>query len=136
MNLLTVAQQMDARLATLPGLNAHYIGARKSVSVPCSIVLLPEPIDYLQTYGADRRVPNWEIVILTGLVDDVSAPERILRYSGDGEGTVLHVLQTPGAPFEPYTGCAITLKTCEFGVIDWQGQSFQGATFAVDVMTS
>jgi hypothetical protein len=138
MNLASIAQQLDLRLSTLPGLNAHYIGAVKSVSVPCSVVLLPAPINYMQVFASGAvQVNDWEIMLLTPLADDKEGYQRILTYAGSGEGSVKYALETDGTPFTPYTGLDwVKVKSCTFEAIEWQDQSFQGATFLIDAYAS
>ena len=140
MNYADVAEQIDARLRALPGLSAHYLGQwRKSVSVPCSVVPLPD-IDYHQAYANGmERVPEWEIAILAGGADDIEAYRRLGRYaSSSGEYSVRRVLESTDAEiFEPYTACHLVIvKSVTFDVITWQNQDFQGALFTLDVVGS
>lgn len=132
MNLGAVALEIDARLATLPGLVSHYIGPVKSVSTPCSVIGFPEMIDFHSTYARGMsRIADWPIMILTGRADDKEAFKRIGQYAGtSGAGSVISVLED-GAP---YTACdTVIVKSCQFDVITWQEQDFQGALFTLDV---
>jgi hypothetical protein len=132
MNLAAVAREIDERMKTLPSLVAHYLGQGvKSVTPPCSVVPLPD-IDYNQTYrGGVTRIPEWEIAILAGKVDDLTAFDRLGIYADTtGDDSVIAALQDG----EPYTACdVITVVRVTFDVITWQGQDFQGALFTLDV---
>lgn len=135
MNLAAVALELDERLATLDGLDAHYIGPTKSVSVPCSVIGFPEQVDYHGTYARGMsRITDWPVMILTGRADDKEAFQRIGQYAAtSGAGSVVDLLEDG----DPYTACdAVTVKTCSFDVITWQGQDFQGALFILDVAGS
>lgn len=137
MNLAAAAREIEARLATLPTLVTTYLGQGvKSVTVPCAVVPLPD-IDYNQTYGNGvTRIPDWEIAILAGKVDDEGAFDRLGIYAdGTGADSVIACLQSDNADlYEPYTACdVVTVKSATFDVITWQGQDFQGALFTLDV---
>lgn len=135
MNLAAVALEIDARLATLPGLVAHYVGPTKSVSAPCSVVGFPDTVDYHGAYSRGMsRIEGWPVMILSGMADDKEAFARIGQYASTSTvGSVVSVLED-GAP---YTACdTVIVKTCSFDVIEWQGQDFQGALFVLDVAGS
>jgi hypothetical protein len=135
MNPSAIATEISGRLAALPGLIAAYAGPVKSVSTPCSVVGFPESINYHGTYSRGmNRVDDWPIMILTGLADDKEAFARIGQYAAtSGAGSVISVLESD----EPYTSCdTVIVKTCEFDVITWQKQDFQGAVFTLDVVGS
>lgn len=140
MNFSAVAHEIDTRLRTLDGLIAHYLGqAVKSVSTPCSVVPLPD-ITYNQAYarGMDR-VPDWEIAILAGKLDDQNAFDRLGPFAdGTGSSSVIQALQSKDEDlYEPYTACDfVVVKSATFDVITWQGQDFQGALFTLDVVGS
>lgn len=131
MNLAAVAREIEERLAALPTLVTTYVGQGvKSVTVPCAVVPLPD-IDYNQTYrGGITRIPEWEIAILAGKVDDQNAFDRLGIYADtSGDDSVIAALQDG----EPYTACdVITVVRATFDVITWQGQDFQGALFTLD----
>ena len=136
MNIFEVAEELDTRLATLPGLVAHYVGPRKSVSVPCSVIAWPSPIDYLGTYGRMmKRITDWPVMLLGGSVDDGVAFQRTLEWASDtGPSSVATLLDSST---NPYTSCdTVTVKSCDFDVITWQGQDLQGALFTIDVVGS
>jgi hypothetical protein len=137
MNLAAVAREIDERLAELPTLVAHYLGqGRKSVTVPCSVVPLPD-VNFNQTYGRGMtRIPDWEIALLAGKVDDQNAFDRMGIYAdGTGADSVIQALQS--TPERPYTACDVVIvKSATFDVITWQGQDFQGVLFTIDVAGS
>ncbi len=137
MNLAAVAREMDARLAALPSLVATYLGQGvKSVTTPCSVVPLPD-VDFNQTYQRGMtRIPDWEIALLAGKVDDQNAFDRLGIYAdGSGADSVIAALQS--TPENPYTACDVVIvKSATFDVITWQGQDFQGALFTLDVAGS
>lgn len=135
MNLYSVALEISARVSELDGLIASYIGPVKSVSPPCSVLGFPESIDYHGTYARGMsRIDDWPLMILTGKADDQEAFARIGLYAAtSGAGSVISVLEAD----PPYTACdQVIVKTCEFDVITWQKQDFQGALFTLDVVGS
>lgn len=137
MNLAAVAAEIDARLKTLPRLATTYLGQGvKSVTVPCSVVPLPD-INYQQAYVSSlTRVPDWEIAVLSGKIDDRLAFERLGEFaSTSGPNSVVEALQsTDEDRFDPYTACDfVVVKSVTFDLITWQEQDFQGALFTIDV---
>lgn len=138
MNLSAVAREIDARLQELPGLVANYLGqGRKSVTVPCSVVPLPD-IDYGQHYqNGMTRIPDWEIAILTGRLDDSTAYDRLGVFAdGSGDNSIIACLESTDADlYTPYTACDfVVVKSATFDEITWQGTDFQGALFTLDVV--
>ena len=138
MNLALVAGEIDARLKKLPRLVTTYLGQGiKSVTTPCAVTPLPD-INYQQAYASGMsRVPDWDIAILAGKIDDSNAFQRLGEFaSTTGPNSVLAALQAPAGPiFSAYTACDfVVVKSVTFDLITWQDQDFQGALFTIDVV--
>lgn len=136
MNVSDVAEEVQGRLATLDSVIATYVGSPKSVSVPCAVVGWPEGVDYLGAYGRGMtRVTDWPVLLLAGKVDDRNAFARMGAWADDSSPDSVKTLLEDTTT--PYTSCdVITVKSCGFDVITWQGQDFQGALFTIDVAGS
>lgn len=138
MNLAAVAREINARLRTLPTLKANYLGqGRKGVTVPCSVVPLPD-INYGQTYSNGMtRIPDWEVALLAGKVDDEFAFDRLGIYAdGTGTDSVIACLESTDTDlYTPYTACdSVVVKSATFDLITWMDTDFQGALFTLDVV--
>lgn len=138
MNLALVAGEIDARLKKLPRLVTTYLGQGiKSVTTPCAVTPLPD-INYQQAYSSTLvRVPDWEIAILAGKIDDSTAFQRLGEFaSTSGPNSVHAALQASAGPiFSAYTACDfVVVKSVTFDLITWQDQDFQGALFTIDVV--
>lgn len=139
MNLYAVATEINTRLATL-GLVQTNIGPPKSISAPCSVIPFPDTMDYQGAFGRQMdRMDGWEIMVITGKVDDSEALERLGQYAdGSGATSVVTVLESKDTLlYDPYESCDfVVVKGCSFEIVEWQGQEFQGAVFVIDVVGS
>jgi hypothetical protein len=127
MNLTDVSEELVTALSGITGLRA-YAWARNSITPPAALVMLPESIEYDQTYGrgSDRIVLNVELCI--GKADNRAGYAEIKPYAnGSGSKSIKATLEGG-----TYTSChSVTVQSAEFAVLEWADTSYLGAIFTV-----
>lgn len=133
MDLNAVADELKARLDTMPGLRAHG-HPPASVSPPAGIVSYPERVDYDVTTGRDAdRVPAWPLVLVVGRVTERSARERIYDYAAaTGDRSIKALLEG-----DPFASCdVVTVTRCEFDTVTIGAVDYIAAVFTLDIIGS
>lgn len=124
--------ELGVRLKAIEGLRVKPYWA-DSITPPAAIVLLPDRIDFDETYdrGSDSmEIPVW---VLVGKASDRASRDAIARYaSGSGEHSIKARLEASG-----YTSCDdVTVRSCEFLGENVSGVDYLVAAFQLTITGS
>jgi hypothetical protein len=133
-NLKDVGQEIHDRLNTIEDLQT-YLGPPGSVNVPCAVVVLPELINYDETYARGADKITWPVLLLAGRVEERLVLDRIGIYcDGSGDSSVKAVLEDPAYT---YTSCdSVHVTKVQLDIVTWKGTDFQGALFELSIFGS
>ena len=129
MNVNDVAEEIVTQLDTISGLRCHK-GPPDSITPPAGILVLPDAIDFDETYGRGSDRMSWPLLVVVARVSDRTVMERIGVYcDGSGASSVKAVLEAG-----TYTAFhTLRVTRVEFDVLNWQNTDYHAAIFDLDI---
>lgn len=129
MNVDDVAEEIVTQLDTIAGLRCHK-GPPDSITPPVGVLVLPDSIDFDQTYGRGSDRITWPLLVVVARITDRTVLRDIGAYcDGSGASSVKAVLEA-GA----YTAFdTLRVTRVEFDVLNWQNVDYQAAIFELDI---
>ena len=132
---LTVANEIAAHIRTIPALSGRTdVGPTDQVNTPNAKIVLPELINFDQTYGRGSDRMTWPVLVLICKVDDRSLMSKVSEFcTGSGPKSIKTAIEGGTA----YTSCdSVRVTSVRLDVVTWQGIDFQGALFELDIFGS
>lgn len=94
MDIPTVMQQLNTRLDTVDGLRVTPSPGTR-IAPPTAILMLPDRIDYDQTYGRGEDKLSIPLAVIVGRANDRTASRAIVAYmNGSGASSVKAALES------------------------------------------
>jgi hypothetical protein len=124
-----VAGEIVTQLETIDGLRCHK-GPPDSITPPAGILVLPDSIDFDQTYGRGSDRITWPLLVVVGRVSDRTVMTRIGAYcDGSGARSVKAVVEA--GTYTAFDSLRVT--RVEFDVLNWQNTDYHAAIFELDI---
>lgn len=129
MNVLSVANELKTQLQTITTLNV-YVGPVRSVTPPAAVIVLPDNIQYDQTFGRGSDRMTWPILLLEGLSADENLVERIGQYANGSGATSIKAVIEAGTYTSFHT---VRVSSADFDTLTWEGIDYQAVLFELDI---
>jgi hypothetical protein len=129
MILLTVMQQIGARLDTIAGLRVYDYPA-DSISPPAAVIAYPDEINFDETYGRGMDRLTLPVLLIEGKASDRASRNNLVPYAdGAGAKSIKAVVESG-----TYTAFdEVRVARCEFDVVRIAGVDYAAALFDLDI---
>lgn len=133
MDLEAVRVELVTVVDAIPGLRA-YAWAPGVVSPPAAFPLLPDMINYGQTYGRGKtHIPDLPLVVVVGRASERAASKLIAAYAAEsGPSSVPAAIE---AREGMWTSCdTVTVTSCGFPTVSIAAVEYLAAEFHLNIV--